>query len=97
MQPADSIRQCVYLTCTCIYCATCILGRHNCLWCEIRADKLKIPRSERGLSKKRSLATLENDYAGFMAAGGDIRQAKNHNNVINPYLFAIPLNQVRIV
>ena len=38
--------------------------------------------------------TLEEDYRQFMAAGGDIRNAKNHNNVIAPYFFEVPLDQV---
>ena len=29
--------------------------------------------------------TLQRDYNGFVNAGGDIRHAKDHHNVIQPY------------
>ena len=70
------------------------LGKHNCLWCEISSDQLKTPCRERGLIQQRSLQTLQRDYDGFVRAGGDIRHAKDHNNVIQPYFLEISLNQV---
>ena len=39
-------------------------------------------------------ATLQDDYSAFMAAGGDMRRAKNFNNITAPYFFEIPLDQV---
>ena len=70
------------------------IGRHNCLWCEVRSNELKIPLSIHDPSTQRSLQTLQVDYTGFVAAGGNIRQVKDHHNVIHPYFFEIPLNQV---
>ena len=32
-----------------------------------------------------------------MAAGGDLLQAKEHNNVISPYFFEIPVDQVLVL
>ena len=71
-----------------------LTGRHPCLWCEIRADEMSTPASMREPSKPRSLQSLEADYSAFVAAGGDIRRAKNYNNVIAPYFFKITLDQV---
>ena len=73
----------------------CLSGRHSCLWCHIRTDDMKVPRKTRGPSQERSLDTLAHDYQQYLAAGGDIRKAKDFNNVIGPYVFEIPLNQVR--
>ena len=70
------------------------IGKHNCLWCEISSDRLKVPLSERGPSQQRSLQSLQRDYSAFIRGGGDIRLAKNYRNVIQPYFFEIPLNQV---
>ena len=70
------------------------VGKHSCLWCEIPNNLLKTPHGERAPSQQRSLQSLRRDYDGFMRAGGDIRHAKNFHNVIQPYFFEIPLNQV---
>ena len=70
------------------------VGRHCCLWCHIKSDQLKVAKHIRGTCRERSLATLDEDYSQFMAAGGDIRNAKDHNNVIAPYFFEVPLDQV---
>ena len=72
------------------------IGKHNCLWCEISSDQLKTPRCEREPSQKRSLQSLQRDYEGFVRGGGDIRSAKDYHNVIQPYFFEIPLNQVSL-
>ena len=70
------------------------VGKHSCLWCEISSNQLKIPCGERPPSQLRSLQSLRRDYDGFVGAGGDVRHAKDFNNVIQPYFFEIPLNQV---
>ena len=55
---------------------------------------MNTPASVREPSKCRSLQTLQADYSAFEAAGGDIRRAKFYNNVIAPYFFEVPLEQV---
>ena len=72
-------------------------GRHPCLWCTIRADQLKQTQHERGKLPLRTLDSLKADYLRFETIGkGDIRQAKNFNNVIGPVFFNVPLSQVRL-
>jgi hypothetical protein len=67
-------------------------GRHPCLWCNIRADQLKQPRQERGTFSPRTLDSLQADHLKFQTIGkGDLRQAKNYNNVIGPVFFDVPL------
>ena len=55
---------------------------------------MNTPASMREPSKCRSLQTLQADYSAFQAAGGDMRRAKFYNNVIAPYFFEVPLEQV---
>ena len=88
-------------TCTCTCTCTMHLslkihaGRHPCLWCTILADQLKQPQHERGKLPLRTLDSLKADYLRFETIGkGDIRQAKNFNNVIGPVFFNVPLSQV---
>ena len=71
------------------------VGRHNCLWCHIASSDLKIPLTERGHSMTRTLQTLCDDYSRFISQGGGyIKMAKKYNNVIGPYFFDIPLENV---
>ena len=56
---------------------------------------MKVPREERGLSAPRTLSMLQADLLLFQTEGkGDLRLAKNHNNVISEYFFTIQLSQV---
>ena len=55
---------------------------------------MKTPKSIRGPSTERTLETLKKDYEGLVAAGGNIQLAKKYHNVIHPYFFEIPLDQV---
>lgn len=72
-----------------------LLGRHCCLYCEITADQLKVPPEKRGAAPQlRTLDSLRADYNRFVAEGGNIKRAKFHNNVILPFYFDIPLDQV---
>ena len=74
----------------------CKIGRHNCLWCHITSANLKVPLEKRGCCPPRTLETLQSDYEHFMTAGGgNIKVAKAYNNVIEPYFFDIPLENVR--
>ena len=80
-------------------------GRHCCLWCEVESKNLKLPLNAQGPSPEnpnrrkpspsRSLETLRRDYKSFLTRGkGDLKKAKGYNNVIGPYFFDIPLDQV---
>ena len=42
----------------------------------------------------RTLDQLQDDYQSFMARGGKTNKAKEHHNVIHPFLFNVPLDQV---
>ena len=55
---------------------------------------MKVERKKRGDREKRTLESLTNDFESFTLSGGDIKNAKNHNNVISKFLFDIPLDQV---
>jgi hypothetical protein len=55
---------------------------------------LKVTPAARAPVQPRTLESLKADYARFMANGGNIKQAKKYNNVICPYYFDIPLDQV---
>ena len=73
-----------------------ILSKHAytttpCLRCTIRADQLKLPQHERGKLPPHIPDSLHADYLQFETTGkGDIRQAKNFNNVIGPVFFNVP-------
>ena len=54
----------------------------------------QLPIASRPACAKRTLETLKRDYAKFRANGGNIRHAKNFNNVIGEAMFDIPLDQV---
>ena len=54
-----------------------------------------VPREERAPVAPRTLDSLQVDLLLFQTAGnGDLKKAKNYNNVIGPYFFHIPLTQV---
>ena len=73
------------------------LGRHNCLWCHITSSCLAKPLAERGRYKERTLETLQSDHKKFISiAGGNLKKAKEFNNVIGDYFFDIPLENVRV-
>ena len=60
---------------------------HSCLWCHIASDQLRTPLITRGYSPSRTLETLKRDYDRFSQSGGNIKHAKNYNNVIQPYMW----------
>ena len=72
------------------------VGRHNCLWCTIPSSHLKLPLHQRGAYPVRTLSSLKEDHAKFVAAGGNISQAKNYNNVISSPIFDIEIDQVNM-
>ena len=67
----------------------------HCLWCTIPSSKLAEPPSQRGSFPARSLDSLEQDHSRFLSQGkGNLKLAKNFNNVIGEVLFHIPLSNV---
>ena len=71
-------------------------GRHCCLWCDITYQQLQVPQDMRGLSSNRTLQSLDDDLQRFLTVGhGNIKKAKEFNNVIRPRAFDIPLDQVK--
>ena len=98
---ADYMESLVHQVCihySCIHCKanSCTIGRHCCLFCQIDSKSLSIPRQEQGTHRDRTLQTLQDDFSGFTKAGGNIKKAKMFNNVISPYFFDIPIDQVKI-
>lgn len=72
------------------------LGRHCCLWCHITYKEIQNPPQNRVKQyPPRTLESLQEDYSKFLKVGkGDLKVAKMYNNVIQPYLFDIPLDRV---
>ena len=71
-------------------------GRHPCLYCTVTKKQMQLSLNSRSKSPLRTLSTLKDDYRRFIVdGGGDIKNAKFFNNVINEALFNIPINQVR--
>lgn len=71
------------------------VGRHCCLWCTIPSAKLIIPLAQRGRSPSRTLETLRSDHVRFLSSGGgDLKVAKEYNNVIEDNLLDIPIDHV---
>ena len=73
----------------------CSIGRHCCLWCHIRSDQLKLQPASRGPIQPRSTHSIVSDHDRFMAAGGNIKNAKSFNNCISrPFFPQLYLSQV---
>ena len=64
-----------------------------CLWCEIAQEEMKIPKDKRN-STKHTLHSLETDLATSREAGGNLKHAKQYNNVIDDVYFNISIDQV---
>lgn len=71
-------------------------GRHCCLFCNITSKELQVSLATRGNYEKRTLLTLKSDYDKFQAAGGNIKDAKHFNNVIDEVMFNVPIEQVAL-
>lgn len=70
-------------------------GRHCCLWCTITYNMMKVSKQDRGRSPNRTLASLQQDLIQFREKfHGDLKYAKEVNNVVDDIFFDIPLNQV---
>ncbi|XP_065654588.1 uncharacterized protein LOC124812501 [Hydra vulgaris] len=77
-----------------IYSITGATGRHCCLFCEITSSEMQLNIEARTRPiLLRTLATLKSDYEQFKNDGGNIKHAKNFNNVIDEPLFDIPIEQ----
>ena len=71
------------------------IGRHCCLWCSIKSDDLATPKSQRQ-TPLRTLSTLRDKHE-FLRAGGNLKKAKLHENVIGNRFFDTPLTQVSLL
>ena len=60
----------------------------------IASQEMKTPLAVRGSLAVRITDTLKTDLHQFMAEGGNHKRAKFFHNVIQPYIFDIPLDQV---
>ena len=91
----------VHMHCTCSFEYSWpyfLTGRHCCLYCSITHERTQIALRERGRAPLRALNTLSADYLQYQTVGkGNLKNAKNHNNVIGKAFFYIPLLQVYIV
>lgn len=57
---------------------------------------MRVPREDRPPFEPRTLRSLEADLLQFETAGkGNIKKAKEYNNVISTQFFPIPLDQVK--
>ncbi|XP_047127237.1 uncharacterized protein LOC124808269 isoform X1 [Hydra vulgaris] len=80
-----------------IYGITGATGRHCCLFCEITSSEMQLNIEARTRPiLLRTLAILKSDYERFKNDGGNIKRAKNFNNVIDEPLFDIPIEQIAI-
>ena len=57
---------------------------------------MQLPKADRRISLPRTLESLDTDYNNFTENGGNIKDAKFYNNVIDTYMFNIPIDQVRL-
>lgn len=68
------------------------------MYCTITKDEMKIKREDRGLSNKRTLKNIKEDFRKFTEDGsGDLKYAKIYNNAIEENLFDIEIDQVYTV
>ena len=69
-------------------------GQHCCLYCEISIEEMKISQNEREKSTPCILQPLANNYKKFTDLGSDIKNTNLCNNVIDKFMFNIPIEQV---
>ena len=56
---------------------------------------MKVPREQRVMCAPRTLDSLRDDLHSFKTVGeGNLKVAKNYNNVISEYFFPVPVDQV---
>ena len=67
-------------------------GRHCCLWCHITSSQLSETPSSRAVTL-RTNTTLERDLQAFESDGGDIKKAKEFNNVIRKQYLSVALEK----
>lgn len=68
------------------------IGKHPCLFCDATKEQLKNPDGK--IFSQRTLETLDQDLKDFQDNGGNLKEAKAYNNVIEERLFNVPLDQV---
>lgn len=76
-----------------IYALTGANGRHCCLYCTITKEEMQNTIAGRSCVSKRTLEAIADDLKGFREAGGNIKNAKNFNNVIDDVIFNVPIDQ----
>ena len=57
---------------------------------------MQVPQSKRNASSPRTLESLKSDLQKFRNNGGNIKDAKLYNNVIDETMFDVPINQVSL-
>ena len=58
---------------------------------------MRVPREDRPACQPRTLLSLEADLQRFQTARkGNIRKAKEYNNVISEHFLPIPIDQVKL-
>ena len=102
MEPVVNAYVCMYnrhkLTLHYMYMSCTYTGRHCCLFCTVKSENLKIPpHSRQHQAEIHTVATLKSDHTSFVLSGGNLRQAKQHNNVIRQLLFDILMANVSII
>ena len=70
-------------------------GRHPCLFCTATKAQIQLPPEER-LCHPRTLDQMKADLKSFRDSGGDLKKAKEFNNVIDEPIFSVPLDQVSL-
>ncbi|XP_065647795.1 uncharacterized protein LOC136077113 [Hydra vulgaris] len=77
-----------------VYGVTGAIGRHCCLFCDITKKDIQLaPLCREHVISQKSLNSLNSDFHRFQSNGGNLKNAKLFNNVINETLFNIPLDQ----
>ncbi|XP_078620860.1 uncharacterized protein LOC144887476 [Branchiostoma floridae x Branchiostoma japonicum] len=71
-------------------------GTYPCVLCEVLKADMRKPVEEQGTPAKRTLASLADHHRSFQQEGSAIRKAKDHKNVIAPYILPVRIDQVCI-
>ena len=73
-------------------------GRHCCLWCYATYDQMRQDSETREHINKRTLESIKKDLELFKEKfGGNLKHAKEANNIIDDIYFPIPIDQVHFI
>ena len=71
------------------------VGSHFSLWCLIRSDQLKVPPAVWDPAQPGITNSMLVDHVRYLAAGGNMKNAKAFNNCISkPFFPELDLSQV---